>query len=109
LTIACVALGGCSLSEHAGGIEGVAMQGPGDGSYWVHEHDHNRALGAGPFQTEVEAQKVAGEHNAVYHMGTRSAYVSTRRDGLDAWVLSDRGWETPWGLVAKPRDLPNAP
>lgn len=99
------ALGGCSLSQQEGGIAGVAAEGPGEG-FWVHEHMGNRALREGPFTSEGEAQRVAGEHNAVHHFGTRTAYVSGRRDGLGGWLPSERGWESPWGLLGKPREMP---
>lgn len=98
-------MGGCSLTQQEGGIASVVMEGSGEG-FWVHEHMGNRALREGPYGTEGEAQRVAGGHNAVHHFGTRTAYVSSRRDGLGGWLPSERGWESPWGVLHKPREMP---
>ncbi len=107
LSGAALVLGGCAIDEHEGGIAGILMDGPGDGGYYVHEHLHNLGLRTGPYDTLAEANEVAGEHNAVHHMGTRVAYVSERADGLGDWHRMAMGWETPWHVIGKPRELPN--
>ncbi len=104
--IACCALGACSLHSHEGGIASVAMQGAGEGGYWVHDHFKNEARRAGPFETVEEARRVAGQHNATHHFGTRTAYVSSRADGMGGWHRLEPAARTPWHLLGKPRSLP---
>lgn len=108
VSAAACALGGCALDEHEGGIAAIAMEGPGDGGYYAHEHMHNLGLRSGPFETLGEAERVAGMHNAVHHFGTRTAYVSGRADGLGDWHRLEMGAPTPWWFLGKPRELPNA-
>ncbi len=104
--LACCVLGACSLTSQEGGIASVAMQGEGEGGYWVHDHFRNEGRRAGPFDTVEEARRVAGQHNATHHFGTRTAYVSSRADGLGGWHRLDPGAPTPWHFLGKPRDLP---
>ena len=107
LAVGGLLLGGCALDEQEGGIASVLADGAGDGGYWVHEHMHNLGLRSGSFETLEEAEEVAAEHNAAHHMGTRTAYVSERADGLGAWHRAEMPGATDWELAAKPRELPN--